>query len=285
MRAINALILVLALAVSGFAQAAEPPPADTPAIIFRMDDAERGVREHVVERIIKLFEANGVPLDIGVVPHAKGRDSFEMPFLKKYLQAGVIAISMHGYDHTYREFDTRYSGTNYRELRAKLTRARKRYRSFFGVSPLAFTPAYDFFDAPGYRAIRDAGFKVFSTQEAVEEHPSVEPVDYFGHPDPAGMCRIFTALDVTDWDQARSRWGEVNPMSMIRNNIRLGFDAVGVAVLSIHPQAFVDARDVIDPRKLEQLDAIIKFAKTQGVVTTFEGWYNSRVRAAAADGR
>jgi hypothetical protein len=210
-----------------------------PAIIFRMDDVSVGWHEDVVEAIIKLFQSNGVPVDVGVVSNVDGTNSYEMPWLQKYIDGGNIGISVHGYDWTYYQFDTTQTyksaptiitdtcilpGTaiqpeipkerlTYAYIRFKLMTARDRYLQYFGVKPVALTVPTDFYDETGYKAIRDSGFKVFGTQINVEPHPSTQPVDFNGRQDPGGMYRIPTAEDVCVWDNCT--WGDVFDISQI----------------------------------------------------------------------
>jgi hypothetical protein len=255
-----------------------PAYPGVPVVIFRMDDAEKGVYQEVVEQIIKLFEKNKVPLDVGVVPYAKGRYSYDMPYLKQYLDAGVISISVHGYEHVPMEFDTAQSGKNYRELTSNLVKARERFKKYYGIAPAAFTVPYDFLSEEGYRAIQDAGFKIISTQKAVEKHPSIEPVDYFGNKDENGMIRICTIDDVARWDNEKKKWGDIYSADLKNSlfySIKWGLTNLGTAVVNIHPQAFVDENNVIDPLKLDKLDEIIKLSQTLGLITTFEEWYQN----------
>ena len=255
-----------------------PSYSGVPVVIFRMDDAEKGVYENTVKQIIKLFEKNKVPLDVGVVPFAKGRDSYDMPYLKQYLDARVISISVHGFEHVPMEFDTAQSGKNYRELTANLVKAREGLKKFYGIAPAAFTVPYDFLSKDGYRAIQDAGFKIISIQMAVEKHPSIEPVDYFGNKDENGMARLCTVSDVARWDSAKKKFGEIFSIDSkgdLFTSIKWGLDNLGVAVVGIHPQPFVDDNNVIDPKKLAKLDDIIKFCQTLGKITTFEEWYQN----------
>lgn len=278
------LIVIVLLLLMGCAGVDKGVKVETPAypgvpvVIFRMDDAEKGVHEKVVAQIIKLFEKNKVPLDVGVVPHAKGHDTYDMPFLKQYLDAGVISISVHGFEHVPMEFDTTQSGKSYRELTTKLIKAREGFKKFYGITPAAFTVPYDFLSKEGYRAIQDAGFKIISTQEVVEKHPSTKPVDYFGNKDENGLIRLCTVSDVVYWDNEKKQWGDIfsdDLKNSLFYSIKSGLNYLGVAVVSIHPQAFVDENNIIDPVKLHKLDEIIKLSQTLGKITTFEEWYQN----------
>jgi hypothetical protein len=293
-----------------------PPYNGGRAIIFRMDDVSVGWHEDVDEAIIQLFQKNGVPVDVGVVSNVEGTNSYEMPWLKKYLEQGVIGINVHGYDWTYYQFDTteayKYSDTEacylpgaadqpetpkekltYAYIKFKLLTARDQYLQYFGVKPIALTVPTDYFDETGYRAIQDAGFKVFSTMISNDPHPSIVLVDYAGRKDPNGMYRIPTAEDVCLWENCT--WGDVIDISNIMAingycQYHAAWDEVvtndfgamlcgllgtqGVAAVSIHPDAFVGMDGKPNQEKLQKLDAIIKWCKTVATITTFEQWYN-----------
>ena len=267
------------------------------AIIFRIDDVSKGWHEDVVEEIIKLFQANGVPLDVGVVSNVDGTDSFEMPWLQKYIDQGSIGISVHGYDWTYYQLDTTISGLTYDFIKFKLVKARDQYLQYFGFAPVALTVPTDYFDENGYRAVQEAGFKVFGTQIESEPHPATRvPVDYFGRPAPNGMYRVPTASDVCTWDNNTGTWGDIFDISKLETindycsyhdfwdeattyndfgSMLCGTIAqLGVAAIGMHPDAFIDKDGKPDQAKLAKLDEIIKWCKTLATITTYEAWYN-----------
>jgi len=193
-----------------------------PAIIFRMDDAAKWWNEEAVEQIIRVFGEQNVPLDIGVIPHADGNDSLEMPFLRRYLDAGIIDLSIHANQHIDKEFDTSQSGTSYEELKADLIKARDQIQQYYNTTPVAFTVPYDYFNEEGYKAVQDAGFKIFSTQKAVEFNPSIYPVDYSGNRDINGMSRLCTVSDVAQWNADKKQWEDILPFSELSQAIDWG---------------------------------------------------------------
>jgi hypothetical protein len=180
-----------------------------------------------------------------------------------------------------------------------LNNAKQQVRNYYGVDPVAFTVPYDFFDKAGYDAIRDAGFKVFSTHTTVEPHRSITPVDYDGSPDINGLYRIPTATDVSMWDPVKRQWGDVYNISQFRNLkyypplteysieqdyselpvyhdfylVKRELDKLGVAVMSIHPDAFITAEGKPDQERLSKLDEVLKWAKQFTNITTFNQWY------------
>jgi hypothetical protein len=274
-----------------------PAYAGGPSIIFRLDDVTRGWHEDTVREIIELFKKNGVPLDLGVISNVNGTDSFEIPWLKQYVDDGTVGISVHGYDWTFYQLDTGRSNLTFEYIRDKLSRARDQYFQYFGVLPVAVTVPTDFYDSAGYKAINAAGYKVFATQIIIEPHPSTKPVDYFGRSDPNGMYRIPTAMDVCQWDDANKTWGDIFDVSSLTNitdfckseyvridrgtpyyefskNICNELNGLGVAAIGIHPSAFTDKDGKPDREKLQKLDTIIKWVKTFAAITTFEQWYN-----------
>jgi len=299
-----------------------PPYQGGPAVIFRLDDVAEGFNEDVVLELIQLFKNNGVPLDLGIVSNADDTDSFKLAWLQKYIDQGVVGISVHGYDWTYYQLATNNkeidyqlkmtgdtcsvdyaSGTSrvdnseitltYAYIKSKLKKARSQYLQYFGVSPVALTVPTDYFDETGYKAVQDAGFKVFSTHISVETRPSVERVDYWGKKDPNGMYRIPTASDVCVWEQCV--WGEIIDISKpagitgycqyygawedafyneLSTNTCQYLGYLGVVAISLHPDAFLDKYGKPDLEKIKKVDAIVKWVKTFATITTFEQWYN-----------
>ncbi|MBN1376491.1 MAG: DUF2334 domain-containing protein [Dehalococcoidia bacterium] len=266
------------------------------AIIFRLDDVCKGWHEEVDRQLINIFRDNGVPLDCGVISSADGTDSYDIPWLKDYLDNGIIGISVHGYDWTYYQLDTSKSNLTYDFIKCKLIRARDDYMKYFGLSPVAITVPTDYFDETGYKAIQDAGFKVFSTQFLIERHPSTRPVDYYGRTNKDGLYRIPTASDVCQWDDGSQRFTNVIDISKISDvedvcnkyttdttlapcrafscSICSVLNSIDVTAVGIHPSAFVDENGKPDDERLQKLDAIVKWAKNIGTITTFEQWYN-----------
>jgi hypothetical protein len=252
------------------------------------------------------------------VSHANGADSFEIPWVLNYFNEGAVGISVHGYDWTYFQIDTTRTYLNYREsdicnidwariqeetpepaptyrdIKYKLLKARAQYLKYYGVNPVAFTVPTDYYDEAGYRAVQDAGFKVFSTQTTVESRPSsTGPVDFSGNKIPNGMYRIPTASDVCVWEKCA--WGDVfdiSKPSSVKDYCQYhgAWDEIfyndfstelcgtlgelRVAAIGLHPDCFLDSDSNPDKSKLEKLDTIIKWVKTFATITTFEQWYN-----------
>lgn len=260
-----------------------------PAIIFRMDDVSKGWHEDILVHVLEIFKENGVPIDMGVLSYANGQRSFDIPLLREYLDAGIIDVSVHGYDWTSAQFDTDVSGTNYRELRFQLMKAREQYRYYFGEVPVTCTVPTNVFNEVGYRAIQNSGFEVFSTLYDSEPHPSTIPVDYFGKPAVNGMYRIPTASDIFYWDEKTEQWGSMYSIKyggkwytdvlneQMYNNlfywVNRELKKIDVAVISMHPSAFVDENNAFNPAYEEQLETIIEWTGTLGTRTTFSSWY------------
>jgi len=298
-----------------------PPYNGGPVIIFRLDDVSKGNREEVVQEIIKLFQRNGVPLDCGVVSNANGTESYEIPWLKKYVDENAVGISVHGYDWTFYQLDisqnylkqiednpcinvntakaeAEKAKVSYEELKFKLIQARCKFLKYFGVNPVSFTVPTDFYDELGYKAIQDAGYKVFSVHRSVELCPSPEPVDYNCHTDLAkGMYRIPTASDMCVWYNCRwtdvinldkpmaqkdyciyiDAFGEATEYNDSGITICSTMGALGVAAIGLHPDCFVDKDGKPDMAKLEKVDVIIKWIKSFATIMTFEQWYRYRI--------
>ena len=76
----------------------------------------------------------------------------------------------------------------------------------------------------------------------------------------------------------KKKWGDIYSADLKNSlfySINWGLNNLGTAVVNIHPQAFVDVNNIIDPVKLDKLDEIIKLSQTLGKITTFEEWYQN----------
>ena len=237
-----------------------PLYSGNPAIIFRLDDAVIERNEETLEQIIRLFGKYNIPLDVGVIPQADGQDSFEIPLLKRYLDAGIIDLSI--YTNQYM-FDTSQSGTNGEELKADLVKVCNQIEQYFGVDPIAFTIPHDSFNEEGYKAVQDAGFKIFSAPKAFEFNPTVFPVDYTGQHNEQGMSRLCTVSDVVHWDANKKEWGDIlliGPGSELSQAIQWGLTNLDVAIVGIHPDAFLN-KDLFDSSKIDEvIRRLLEFA-------------------------
>jgi hypothetical protein len=54
---------------------------------------------------------------------------------------------------------------------------------------------------------------------------------------------------------------------------RAELDKLGIAVVGIHPDAFMDSQGKPNMAKLEKLDKIIEWASNFASITTFDQWY------------
>ncbi len=294
-----------------------PPYHGGPIIIFRLDDVAKGYREEVVQEIIKVFQRNGVPLDCGVVSNVDGTESYEIPWLKQYADDNVVGISVHGYDWTYYQLDisqnylkhldedpcinvyaakaeAEKAKVTYDELKYKLLQARCKYLKYYGINPICFTVPTDYYDELGYRAIQDAGYKIFSVHRSDEPCPSVKPVDYNCRIDlDKGMYRIPTGSDLCDWYNCQwtdivnldkpmqqkdyciyvDAWGESQVYNDFAITVCTGMNALGVGVISLHPDCFIDKNGKPDLDKLKKVETIVKWFKSFATIMTFEQWY------------
>ena len=297
-----------------------PPYNGGPIIIFRLDDVSKGYREEAAQEIIKLFQRNGVPLDCGVVSNVGGTDSYEIPWLKKYVDENAVGISVHGYDWTFYQLDiskkyleriedntcinvnvakaeAEKAKLSYDDLKFKLVQARCKFLKFFGIMPVSFTVPTDFYDELGYKAIQDAGYKVFSVHKSVEPCPSTEPVDYNCRIDlTKGMYRIPTASDLCNWYECKwtdvinidkpmaqkdyciyiDAWGESIEYNDYGITICSTMSALGVVAIGLHPDCFIDKYGKPDMAKLEKVETIVKWFKSFATIMTFEQWYRYR---------
>jgi len=253
--------------------ALDQPREPGPRIIFRLDDVERGVREQQVFDLLDLFQRRGVPLVLGIIPYANGRPTHALPEIKPYLSRGVAQLAVHGVTHQPYEFHTGESGTEHSELVTGLRKRTAALQAFYGVRPVAFLVPYDVFDRKGYEAVRDAGFRILSSQWQTDGHRGTAPVDYASRPSVEGLYRLPSVDDAVSWDAERRQWGDFQPLSNLLFSVRASLAELDVAVLSLHPAAFTDANGDTDKTKLEKLDTLLTRVRELGRITTFRNWY------------
>lgn len=244
-------------------------------VIFRLDDVSAARSSlPAVQEILGLFDKSGTSLDVGIIPHEMGQDSYIIPFIKPYVQKGLIGLSIHGYDHLINEFDAGYSNRTEKELSDGLNASVASIEKYFGKRPVSFSVPYDVFDEAGFNAVRDSGFKIFSSQKMSEPYPSVEPVDYLGKFDPnRGLYRLPAVISVNLWDPNSSSYDGMLPISVFTNNINIAFNDWGFAVVTIEPQSFMNDDGSVNQAYIDILGEMIKISKERGTPTTFEELY------------
>ncbi len=314
-----------ALATASSVKQRPLPPYDGGfVIIFRMDDVAKGLDEEVVKEIIKVFQNNGIPVDCGIFSNGVATDLYDIPWLKQYFDQNVVGISINGYDWTPYQLDTSHDlqylkalrdrpcidwiavqrdipseNLTYLGIKTKLMQARAECLKYFGVSPIAFTVPVDYYDEPAYRAIQDAGFKVFSTQMSNEPYPETDyTVDFSGKRDLGGMYRIPAVKDVCAWGD-NCTWTDIidiGKKASIKDyckyhdiyqdvygyndntwSICTALEKLGVAAISIHPECFLDRDGKPDKLKLEKLDSLLKWFKSFSTIMTFDQWYRYKL--------
>lgn len=244
-------------------------------VVFRLDDVSAARSSlPAVEEILDLFDKSGTLLDVGIIPHEMGQDSYIIPFIKPYVQKGLIGLSIHGYDHEINEFDASYSNRTEKELSDGLNASVIFIEKYFGKRPVSFSVPYDVFDEAGFNAVRDSGLKIFSSQKMSEPRPSVEPVDYLGKFDPIrGLYRLPAVISVNLWDPNSSSYDGMLPISVFTNNINIAFNDWGFAVVTIEPQSFMNDDGSVKKAQIDILGEMIKISKERSIPTTFEELY------------
>lgn len=259
----------------------DSPLADN-LVIFRLDDAS-AVRSSLaaVREILELFDKTGTHLDVGVIPHETGLDSYKIPLLKPFIQKGLVDLSIHGYEHVTDEFNTSFSNRTEKELSDGLNASLISMEDYFGEKIISFTVPYDAFDEMGFDAVRDAGLKIFSSQKMSEAYPSVEPVDFFGEPDPIhGMMRLPAVISVNLWDSRNGSYNGMLPIGIFRNNIDFGLNDWGVAIITIEPQSFTEKNGSVNETQIHMLGEMINISKKKGQPTTFKRFYAEKLQQA-----
>jgi hypothetical protein len=249
-------------------------------VIFRLDDVSTERSSLLaVQEIIDLFNESNTHLDVGVIPHEVGQDSYKISFIKPYVQKGLIGLSIHGYGHVLNEFNTNYSKRTKKELSDGLNASIINMEKYFGKRPISFSVPYDVFDEAGFDAVRDSGLKIFSSQKMSEAHPSIEPVGFLGKFDPSrGLYRLPAVISVNLWDPHSQSYDGMLPIGVFRNNINGSFNDWGFAIVTIEPQSFINEDGSVKKAQIDILSKMIIISKERGTSTTFEKLYGENLR-------
>jgi peptidoglycan/xylan/chitin deacetylase (PgdA/CDA1 family) len=157
-------------------------------VFFRDDDAGWG--DARLFRLLDLFEAKGVPVDVAVIPDGVSADTVNQ--LGSRAARGAVALHQHGWSHTNHERTGRKCefgpSRSYADQSADIVAGRTWLLELFGdrLDPI-FTPPWNRCTTATARAAAEAGLTVLSrdnTAAPLEEHGLVEVpvrVDWFGH--------------------------------------------------------------------------------------------------------
>ena len=133
-----------------------PPTATSVPVFFRLDDVQSWWCEEPARAVMNVFEAEGVPLNVGLIAGFLSEWSSLTPFLRT--KATSPYFQMISMSNMY----TSYQGQTLAWQQNDLAQSKVNINTFVGVTPTAFIPPMDLYDATTFDAMITEGIKVFS---------------------------------------------------------------------------------------------------------------------------
>lgn len=261
------------------------------AIIFSINRIEERELKSVIDRLIRIFAENELPVDIAVTAPRSSQDVDNLHFLVPYSDNGLIDINLDGSDVSWLDNDTPNIENASATLKSQISAEISFVKGVFGSAPVSCLFPYEMYNEHNYQVLEETGIKIISSKEAGNFTSSRQPLTWSGKVDNKGLYRlpviaevIYPTIDPLT-EATTSSANYVN--KKILDNISKSIKGAGVAVISIQPRDFTASDGKIDNAKIQQLSDLIKQSTTYGQVITFSGWnkYASRYIGVATTSR
>ncbi|RMD67171.1 DUF2334 domain-containing protein [Candidatus Parcubacteria bacterium] len=160
-------------------------------LVFRYDDVALDHPSDMDLKVIGIFQSQGVPLTIGVIPKGGGRDGSRIDAGRKALtraiQRGGVELALHGYQHRASPLQPQceFRGDRNRQF-AMLSEGRRIVQEMAGRSVDIFIPPWNCHDGNTLAALSKVGFKALSSDLS---HPMAKG---------SGLCYVPATTSLMD---------------------------------------------------------------------------------------
>lgn len=139
-------------------------------VVFRYDDYSFRSSTEIEQKVIDLFQDQGIAITFGVIPfNVTAEDVTHLPvekenILKTGVENGVIDVALHGFSHQTinAEYPTEFSGREYKD-QVELLSEGKQYLENITHAPITtFIPPWERYDLDTLRALEALQFSTIS---------------------------------------------------------------------------------------------------------------------------
>lgn len=217
-------------------------------VAFRFDDVQDFWLDEVQIDVLDVFYKNKIPLTLGVVGDNFGDDKKLLNFVSHVIVDNPnIEIANHGYQHE--DFAT-FQKAQQSDLLKKSNQA---ILETLRVTPVTFIPPLNSFNKDTLYAMRENGFKYFST-DLDESNDVYQMSDSSLYHFPEGATTGELNKEIMLFEGLTHQ----ETFSDIQNSIK----NYGFAVVTMHPQEFSTIRDgvysnTINPTQIDELKSLI----------------------------
>ncbi len=226
-------------------------------IVFRSDDIGPVWDDESAIYITEIFRKRNVSHVISVVPaNIHGMKLYEDPVIADYLGSikddESIEFALHGYDHTFHEFEDIALDGSSNSAMYKITEGSRILEDVVGVAPVSFVPPYGVYNDNTLAAMKSMG-----SMNIMSSCPyDVNRDRAFGKVD--GIIYIPTTTFFYDWEG-----GHHNTREGIIRSCEYSLGESGICVITLHHQMFRDDEGKMDVEEVQVLIDVIEWAKSK----------------------
>ncbi len=226
-------------------------------IVFRDDDLGPGWSVDSAIYITDLFRSRNVSHVLGVVPaNLYGKKLSDDAVLYEYLKSikddDSIEFALHGYDHSYHEFEDIQLDGSPDSAVSKISAGIKSIEDITGITPVTFIPPYGVYNENTRIALKDTDSLhiISACQTDIKEDKAFKEVD--------GLLYLPVMMYFYNWDEKRD-----NTYDEIISSCNHAFDEYDICVIVFHHHMFRDDSGNMDPAKVQVLIDVIDWAKAE----------------------
>ncbi len=226
-------------------------------IVFRHDDIGPEWSDDSAIYITEIFRKRNVPHVISVVPLNIGgmklyEDSVIADYLRSIKDDESIEFALHGYDHSFHEFEDIALDGSSNSAMYKITDGSRILEDVVGAAPVSFVPPYGVYNDNTLAAMKSGG-----SMNIMSSCPyDINKGRAFGKVD--GIMYLPATVFFYNWEGDHP-----NSADEITGSCEYTLGEFGACVITLHHHKFLDSRGNMDPEKVQVLIDVIEWAKSK----------------------
>ncbi len=226
-------------------------------IVFRDDDIGPDWSVGSAIYITDLFMSMNVSHVVGVVPaNIDGKKLHEDAVLYEYLKSikddESIEFVLHGYDHSYHEFENIPLDGSFDSAASKISAGVNIIEYVVGVRPVAFVPPYGVYNENTLLVLKDTDsmYIMSACQSDIKNDRAFKEID--------GILYLPTTTYFYNWDRK-----QYNTYEEVVDSCEHSISEYNICVIALHHHMFKDAHGNMDMGKVQVLIDVIEWAKSE----------------------
>ena len=270
------IVFVFITFVFSFAPAYSKEIKSCECVVFRIDDLQDYWISDAQKSLMNLFLSKNQSVTLGLIMNAIGNDTELVDKIREGSSKGHFELALHGWDHI------DYTNLTLRQQIDTLHRANEKMQSLFGNRSDIFIPPFNTFNNNTLKAMNDQNLKVLESSVSEESNFNQNQSIFNAYQKDAfienSTKRIYHLPLIASYDEYVNGTLTKPPLSQVLGNIMEGIDKYGYAVITLHPQDFVNLNedgelaDTLNFTELHQLSMLIDSIKGKNIsITSLSG--------------